>query len=145
MHRLVLVWDVRGHAPTPWVAGRLAEPFVVADEVEASGAQNPTIDQATLAAGAEYLGPTDRQGGTFRLSKRGQGAIERTVSGGREIADADGGSQQAANARRTLESWQAVGMPVSRFYVNSLGHAWYEAEGGRRYLADVPGGYKWPD
>lgn len=144
MHRLVLVWDVRGDRPTPWVVGRLAEPFVVADEVEVGGAQNVAIDQATLVAGAEYRGPTDRQGGTFRLSKRGQGAIERTVSGGREIADAEGGSQQAANARRTLDSWQGLGMPVSRFYVNSLGHAWYEAEGGRRYLADVPGGYKWP-
>ena len=35
--------------------------------------------------------------------------------------------------------------PVSKFFVNSLGHAWFEADGQRKFLADVSEGFDWPD
>lgn len=145
LHRLVIVWDVRGESPTPWVVGKLDEPFVVADEIEADTDTTPQPDEAALLPGTEYLGPSDKQGGTFRLSKRGQGAIERAVKGGREIADTGGESEQAENARRLIDAWQQLGTPTSRFYVNSREHAWFEAGGNRRFLANVVGGFKWPE
>jgi hypothetical protein len=145
VHRLVIVWDVRGESPTPWVVGQLAEPFLVADEVGVDSEASPQITDLALVPGAEYLGPSDKLGGTFRLSKRGQGAIERLVAGGREVADTEGESEQAANARRLIDTWQQLGTPISRFYVNSREHAWFEAGGSRRYLASVRGGFKWPE
>lgn len=147
VHRLVIVWDVRGESPMPWVVGKLAEPFLVADEVRTDTETDTAVqvDDTVLVPGAEYLGPSDKLGGTFRLSKRGQGAIERAVAGGKEIAETEGESLQAANARRVVDTWQQLGTPSSRFYVNSREHAWFEAEGGRRFLASVSGGFRWPE
>jgi superfamily II DNA or RNA helicase len=144
-HRLVIVWNLREGRPIPWVVGQLSEPFIVAEEVPSSADEVARLDATSLTPGAEYRGPTDKNHGSFRISQRGNGTIERAVSGGREWASDIGDFEQAANARRTIESWKALGMPTGKFFVNSLDHAWYEAEGGRFFLAHVPGGYAWPD
>ncbi|WP_121257779.1 DEAD/DEAH box helicase [Nocardioides ferulae] len=142
-HRLVLVWqtgkDARGK---PWLVGQLEEPFEVAAEVTADEA--PRGEDLELRPGAAYLGPSDRDGGTFRLSQKGGGQIERTVKGGKEFALMTGGSTKTEAAQRVVEEWKRLGLPTSRFYVNSRGHAWYESGGERRFLADVGPGFDWP-
>lgn len=137
---LILVWE-GGPDTSIKLAGRLDEPFRVTEEV--LGATQ--VDPSELRCGEAYPGPSDKSGGTFKLSQRGGGSIERAVKGGREIAQVSGSSMQHQNAASILSAWSAMNRPVSRFFVNSLGHAWFEAEGERRFLADVAEGFDWPN
>lgn len=138
--RLVLLWEISGK-PTAYLAGRLREPFRVLEERKGSG--EFSVD--SLSPGDPYPGPSDKERGTFKLSQRGGGTIERAVKGGREFAAAGTGSAQQQNASAVLDSWNAMNRPVSKFFVNSIGHAWYEAGGQRRFLAAVAEGFAWPD
>ena len=70
--------------------------------------------------------------------------VERSVKGGKVFASASGESAGVANARAVLAAWDELGRPASRFFVNDLWHAWYEAGGGRRFLAEVTGGFDFP-
>lgn len=148
-HRLVLVWGESETGNQAWLVGQLMEPFETVEEVTSQskgGPPMPSILPEVLTPGARYDGPSDRQHGTFKISQRGGGQIERPIrGGGREYADAEGDSRHAANARAVLDAWNATGRETSRFYVNSQGHAWYEAVGERRFLAAVAGGFAWPD
>lgn len=139
-HRLVLVWDAARQDPGPVVVARLTEPFRVADEV---GAET-TVEVSQLSPGSAYPGPTNRDAGSFRISQRGGGQIERTVKGGRDVADVVGDGREASNGRAVLEAWATLDRPTQKFFVNNLGHAWYEAGGSRLFLANVPGGFSWP-
>lgn len=147
-YRLVLVWaesETGNHAS---LVGQLPEPFETVEEVTLESRRGPAvlpILPEELVAGVRYDGPSDRLHGTFKISQRGGGQIERSIRGGREYADAQGDSRPAANARAVLDAWNATGRDTSRFYVNSQDHAWYEAVGERRFLAAVPGGFAWPD
>lgn len=138
--RIVLVWNVDATGPRLWAAGVLAEPFEVAEE---RGTEH--IDVASLAPGDEYLGPSDKKGGTYKLSQKAGGAIERPIRGGREYADTSSDSDRAANGRTILETWNELGRPTSRIFVNALGHAWFESGGRRLFIADVPAGFAWPE
>jgi hypothetical protein len=137
--RLVLVWSAEEEA-TPYLAGRLEEPFRVADEVEDS----TDLEISDLRPGDAYLGPSDKRGGTFKLSQRGGGNVERVVKGGREIARAGSDSAEQRNTRAVLAAWESINRGVSKFFVNSVGHAWYESDGQRKFLASVPEGFDWP-
>jgi len=138
--RLVLVWSSEQDS-RPYLAGRLGEPFRVAEE-----ADGDDVDVAQLRAGSPYDGPSDRTGGTYRLSLRGNGLVERRVKGGKESAlvTGSGHAEAEANARAVLAAWEDIDRAISRFFVNSLGHAWYEEGGARRFLAGVQGGFVWP-
>jgi superfamily II DNA or RNA helicase len=141
--RLMLVWEPsRGSDPGgPWLVGRLAEPFRVAEEVTSDEVESGHLK---LTPGGAYTGPTDKSNGTFKLSQRGAGMVERSVKGGKVFASASGGSVGAANARAVLAAWDELGRPASRFFVNDLWHAWFEAGGERRFLAEVTGGFEFP-
>jgi superfamily II DNA or RNA helicase len=144
-HHLVLLWE-RGRADDPgqpWLVGQLAEPFVVADQVTMEQVAKDTAE-LNLTPGAPYLGPTDKKQGSFKISLRGGGMLERAVAGGREYAATDSSAPRAANVRAVLTAWEQLGRPAPRFHVNEMGHAWYETEGERRFLADVPEGFDWP-
>lgn len=144
-HHLVLLWE-RGRADDPgqpWLVGQLAEPFVVADQVTMEQASKDAVE-LDLTPGAPYLGPTDKKQGSFKISLRGGGLLERAVPGGREYAATDAAAPRAANVRAVLNAWEQLGRPAPRFHVNEMGHAWYETEGERRFLADVPEGFDWP-
>ncbi len=82
---------------------------------------------------------------SFVVSRRGGGQVERVVKGGREFASASGETPGARNARQVIDAWDRLRRPTSKFFVNELGHAWYESVGSRRFLADVRGGFDWPD
>lgn len=141
---LVLVWQPALEEPTFLVVGQLKEPFNIVREVDAAAA----VHQAeNLEVGGRYDGPGDKAGGTFKVSQRAGGLIERRVRGGSEIAQVDGaeGRDQEANARKILAAWDSLGRSFSRFFVNSLGHAWYEGSTDRKFLGSVKGGFAWPD
>lgn len=144
-HHLVLLWERgRGDDPgQPWLVGRLAEPFVVAEQVTTEEAAKDSI-ALDLTPGAPYLGPTDKKQGSFKISQRAGGMLERAVPGGREYAVTDAANPRAANGRAVITAWEQLGRPTSRFHVNEIGHAWYEAAGERRFLASVPEGFCWP-
>ncbi|HOA51529.1 MAG TPA: DEAD/DEAH box helicase [Thermogutta sp.] len=141
---LILVWNPEAEKPSFYVVGQLQESFRVIPEVDAATAAEK-VDE--LVAGDDYPGPADKKGGTFKVSQRGGGVIERRVSGGSEIARSDGtdASAQVANAREILKAWEKAGRSFSRFFVNSLRHAWYEDATGRKFLRQVDAGFAWPD
>lgn len=142
--RLVLVWHPTADQPTFLVAGQLKESFKIVEEASAAA----TLDEvADLAAGERYPGPGDKKGGTFKVSQRAGGLIERKVAGGSEIAQVDGTGHpvQEGNARSILGAWEELDRSFSRFFVNSLGHAWCEGSAGRQFLGVVQAGFAWPD
>lgn len=141
--RLVLVWQPATDVPTFQLVGQLAEAFTVVPEMDPGDAL-ALADKP--AVGDTYEGPADKKGGTFKLSQRAGGLLERRVRGGSEIAQVDGTGRplQEANARAMIASWESLGRPFSRFFVNSLGHAWYEGSAGRQFLGSVEGGFAWP-
>lgn len=148
LHRFVLVWRADEERPVLYVAGRLPEPFV-AEKVEPrpsdDGSGGPPAE-TELAPGDPYPGPAGTEGGTFKLSQKGGGVIQRKVAGGVEFAlTANSGTPALEeNARRVLDAWRLVVSHGMDFSVNAEGHAWYRAQGQRRFLANVPGGFAWP-
>lgn len=139
-YRLVLVWSSeRGSGP--FVAGRLDEPFRVAEDPA-----DDDLDISALSPGSEYRGAPDRSGGSYHVSQRAGGIIERRVPGGKESAllAGTGKPDLEANARSVIAAWEEIDRVISRFFMNSNGHAWYEEGGGRRFLAEVHGGFVWP-
>jgi hypothetical protein len=140
---LVLVWQPAAENPKFFVAGRLNEPFKVVEEADAA---DYTADVAGLRAGDDYVGPSDKKGGTFKVTQRSGGLIERRVPGGAETALANGTGHpgREMNAHAILEAWDELERSFSRFFVNSLGHAWYEGPSGRKFLANVQAGFAWP-
>lgn len=143
-HRLVLVWPGgKEDNKAPLLAGRLKQPFTVASEVVAPPGY---VDLSGLGLGDVYLGPTDREGGSYKLSKRAGGVIERTVPGGREFALTEPamGDERVRSAMEVLEAWDMLGKSFSRIHINRLGHVWYEEGGERKFLGLAPAGFAWP-
>jgi len=158
-HQLVLAWRETTGRPELLVAGQLPEPLRIEDAPDEQGTDAPAgtqpvqlappgLQSASVVPGSRYPGPTDKAGGTFKLRQKGGGVIERRRPGApaeSEFALADAsGDPREANARRVLKAWRQLfdrGIPFS---VNQVGDAWYVEGGERRFLAHVPGGFKWP-
>lgn len=142
-HLLVLIWGEGESGSVPFVAGQLAEPFVVEPEDVGEAGH---LDLADLAPGDIYPGRATREGGTFKLSQKRGGVIERRTREGSEFALVEGTNapELQANARRVLEAWRQVLDRGITFHVTGDGHAWYTTNGKRRFLAAVPGGFAWP-
>lgn len=140
-HRLVLVWQ-QGDEGGFMLAGQMSQPFRALAEEPAG-----EFDVATLCAGDPYPGPGDKKQGSFKITQRGGGLIERKVRGGAEIAliEGTGQSNLERNAKAVLAAWESIDRSFSRFFVNGLGHAWTEGASGRVYLADVREGFAWPE
>jgi hypothetical protein len=143
-YRFVLVWGDGDDASTPFVAGQLGEPFTVVSRD--SDLAEEEVDTATLAPGDLYPGPDSRGGGTFKLSQKRGGVIERRTERGSEFALVADTSHPdlEQNAQLVLKAWRGLFARGVTFYVTDSGHAWYMQEGRRRFLADVPGGFVWP-
>jgi hypothetical protein len=139
--RLVLVRQFDGR---PYVVGRLTEPFTIQNDSENTSA----VDVSNLKPGEPYGGPGDKSNGSFKLSQKRGGVIERRDKKTRstEFAIMSGGSSPALeeNARRILEEWRRLLKTGIEFHVNSLWHAWYQQDGQARFLGVVQGGFSWP-
>jgi superfamily II DNA or RNA helicase len=145
LHRLVLVAREGTDGTEIMLAGQLNEPFRSHEETDL-GDSGP-VDASSLAPGAVYPGPAGREHGAFHLRMKRGGTIERKTKGGAEFA-LTSGSEAAdleANAERVLRAWKDTLKRGITFYVNELDHAWYEAGGERLFLAEVPGGFAWPE
>lgn len=142
-YRFVLVWSDRDDVSGPFVAGRLLEPFSIAPQARDQAPD--AIDVAELTPGDLYPG-ADSRGGTFKLSQKKGGVIERRTKTGSEfalVADTSHPSLEE-NAKRVLEAWHALFDRGITFHVTEDGHAWFMQGGQRRFLAAVPGGFIWP-
>lgn len=137
-HRLVVVFQVQADGPSvPHVVGQLPAPF------EPAGEGSGDVDVTALSPGGLYPGPTDKQGGTFKLRQRAGGILERSIGPGqRAIAVVEGNDPRARNAAAVLSAWRSTGLPGGKVVVNRLEHAYLPD--GPVYLAHVPGGFLWP-
>lgn len=145
LHRLVLVRSGSDDSGAVMVAGRLAEPFDIASADDP--AQEGEVSASELRPGSVYRGPASKELGTFRLRQKRGGVIERRGADGAvefALTAGTGRTDLEENARRVVEAWQGLFDRGITFHVNGLGHAWYEASGERRFLADVPGGFVFP-
>lgn len=142
-HRLVLVRG-DGDDSQMHVVGQMKERFIPVED-QRSGLLG--LDPSDLAPGDAYSGSLDAQHGTFKLSQRGEGMIERKVGRTREFAFDKGSSRPdlEANARRVLAAWEQVGRETHSFSLNSQWHAWYRVGGQARFLAVAEGGFAWPE
>ncbi len=142
-HNLVIVYGDTGQGMAPFLAGRLAEPLYLREE---RSAPDTAVDVSGLTPGSAYPGPTDRRGGSYKLRQKRGGVIERQVGRAKQFAaTGEDSGPQAENARRVLLAWQGLMGSGFTFYVNSLEHAWYREAGEPRFLAAVPGGFRWPE
>lgn len=141
LNRLVLVWQAGPAGGSFVVVGQLDEPFEVrVDDPSAAaavGRQKP---------GDPYVGPGDKTGGSFMIKSARGGVVARRSRGGFDFALTDPGDDPlAANAVNVLAAWRGLGGPGRPFHVDSRSVAWVEDEGERRYLSDVPGGFRFRD
>jgi hypothetical protein len=143
-YRYVLVWGDGDEGSAPFVAGRLDEPFAVASRVARQAEVD--IDVGSLGPGDPYPGSDSRAGGTYKLSRKRGGVIERRTKSGSEFALTTDTARPdlERNANRVLEAWRELFDRGITFHVSEQGHAWYLQAGQRRFLADVPGGFAWP-
>lgn len=139
-HRLVLVWAVDAEGATPYLAGQVADAF------QARQDDAGPVDTDKLAPGSAYPGPADRTGGSYKLGQRAGGVIERRAGQIREIALTAGTPwpKKQDGASAVLDAWRSLGIPGTSFFVNSVGDAWFERAGERRFLAHVPEGFAFP-
>jgi len=142
LHNLVIVFGESAQGMVPYLAGQVTEPFRIREEsVESFSAEA----LASLGPGDAYPGPTDREMGTFKLRQKRGGVIERSERGVSAFAITEGDSAAASNGRRLLDAWKSLKLPGMTVYVNQLWHAWYRTDGEPRYLANVEGGFAWPE
>jgi hypothetical protein len=140
VHRVVLIRsDADG---TVFAAGALTDQFVAAERPVATG----DADLSGLTPGDRYVGPDSQVGGTFKLSQKRGGVIERRTKSGTEFAATDntGRPELEANARTVLDTWRRCFDRGITFHVNELDHAWCVVAGEHRFLGAVPGGFAWP-
>lgn len=144
-HRYVLVWERTSDGPQAFVVGRLGEPFEVVDEVQAHA--HEASASAPQQRGEALRSSPDKGNGTYRLSQRAGGLIERSApGGGKEYALVEGThfGDRERNAEALLDAWNGLGRPATRCFVNNDWDAWCERGGERIFLASVPGGFVWP-
>jgi superfamily II DNA or RNA helicase len=143
VHRLVLVTGEGHLRDRLFLAGRLQERL----EFQEVGEDQAVPNATSLSAGSPYPGPATDDRGTFRITRRGGGQIERrTGRGNREFAFDEGGvaPELEENARRLLDAWRSLDQAPTRFSINAGWHAWYREEGRPYFLTEVKGGFRWP-
>jgi superfamily II DNA or RNA helicase len=157
LRRFLVVPEGGPGGATAWLVGSLEEPFQVEEPVsedvalaDAASANESHLvaSRSVRAAGSVYEGPSDKEGGTYRIRQKAGGVIERKVGRDREFALLVSGGEKGelvANAKLVLEAWKATGESGLEFHVNARGDAFYLSGGQRRFLAHIPGGFAWPE
>lgn len=135
---LVRVPEPDGEWATRFV-GRLEQPFVFAETSEDTD-RAVELDVSSLAPGDPYVGPL-APAEEFRFRQRGGGTITRKVRGG-ELAARGPDAERVVAVLRGLSRTDA---PVTRFYVNTLGHAFWREEGKARFIAALERRLEFPE
>ncbi len=119
-----------GRAWITQFGGRLEEPF------DFIAARTPDrVDVTGLLPGDHYAGPLE-PAEKLRFRKRRGGLIAKPRRGGESFASCDR-AQRLVNILRELN--RAHG-PISTFFVNELGHAFWREKGEARFIAGEAGG-----
>lgn len=145
LHRLVIV-RADGSNRSAFLAGRLDEPFALRDEEGDSGSEDMR-DADQLRPTDVYGGPSDKTNGTYKLSQKSGGVIQRKLKGGITefaLTSGEGNRDKMENAVRLLESWKTLIGSGITFHINSRWHAWYAEAGEVHFLGAVPEGFAWP-
>ena len=142
-HRVVIVWEASGREAKPLAVGRLDEPFRVAAEVSSS----KSFDETGLTAGLPARPrPQRRKGGSFRISQRGRRRGRTKDSTWPRVCIAHGRLSAGSECPGRP---QMRGMPLNawhpRFSSTPSVTLGTRLQGQRLYLADVSGGFDWPD
>lgn len=122
-----------------WVTlfgGVLEEPF----RFPSSEGADVTVDASALAPGDAYAGPVE-PAFELRYRQRAGGTIARRIRGGEAFA-------RGSNADKLVEVLRGISRtnaPVTRFYVNALGHAFWREAGAARFLAALDGELEFPE
>ena len=122
-----------------WVtlfAGVLEQPF----EFPSADAGNAAVETERLSPGDAYTGPLEPSS-EFRFRQRGGGVIAKRVRGGEVFAHGSDAERLVGVLRARLRQ----GTPVTRLYVNELGHAYWREEGEARFLAALEGDLEFPE
>jgi len=143
-HRVVIV-SQRSADTTKWYAAGLLQEAFIARRDEPSASQE--VAPSSLRAGAPYSGPQNADHGQFNIRSRSGGSIELQVRRGVSefaLTDVQDGGAQTENAVNLLDAWREhIGQGIS-FSINDRWDAWYRIGGVPRFLAHVPGGFRWP-
>ena len=110
--------------------GRLEKPFEFAAAWEAG-----RVDVSGLHPGDQYSGPME-PAQELRFRQRRGGVVAKQRRGGESFAS-------GAQAERLLDVLREINRtdgPISRFFVNELGHAFWREKGEARFIADEAGG-----
>ena len=130
-HQAILV-RIQGEdgAWTTQFGGRLEDPF---DFVVAQASDQ--VDVSASHPGDHYAGPLEPVE-RLRFRKRRGGLIAKPRRGGESFASG-GRAQRLVDVLLELNRGQG---PISTFFVNELGHAFWREKGEARFIADEAGG-----
>jgi hypothetical protein len=117
----------------------LKSPFAFA-ETSVDSPSPGELDVSTLAPGDTYPGPL-APAEEFRFRQRRGGTIARKVRGGELSAR----GPDAERLTDVLRAFSRTTAPVSRFFVNELGHAFWREHGTARFLAALDHGLEFPE
>jgi hypothetical protein len=116
-------------------AGILSEPF----EFSTAGRRSVSVDVERLAAGDQYHGPLD-PAQELRYRQRRGGVIARSIRGGEAYARGTG-ADRAVNALHGLSNERG---PITKIFLNELGHLFWREAGTARFIADVTDEFTFP-
>jgi hypothetical protein len=143
LHHLVIVYGESEERMSPFLAGQLGEPLRVQAGITETDVM---VDVATLEPGSPYPGALDKTKGTYKLRQKRGGVIEKSSGSLSQFAILEGEADpRVTNANHCIMAWKSLGMDGFTFYVNRSEHAWYRTDGEAKFLANVPGGFLWPD
>jgi superfamily II DNA or RNA helicase len=116
-------------------AGVLAEPF----QFGSPGHGQLEIDASALSPGDPYRGPLE-PAHELRFRQRQGGMIARRIRGGEAFA-------RGPEADRAVEAIRNLGRtegPVSKIFLNELGHLFWREAGAARFIASLNGDLEFP-
>jgi superfamily II DNA or RNA helicase len=117
-----------------WVTlfgGTLDEPFLFPS---AETSRGEDIDTSRLKAGDQYDGPLE-PATEYLFRQRGGGVVARRVPRGQEFAQ----GPLAKQLVEVLKGLSGGGRPITKFFVNEMGHAFWREEGAARFVAALDG------
>jgi superfamily II DNA or RNA helicase len=112
--------------------GTLPEPFAFSTTIAEPGAGATSAETDGLSPGDPYPGPNE-PALELRFRQRGGGTVARRVRGG-ELYASGRGAEELIDALRELGRREG---PVSRFWVNDHGHAFWRKAGQARFIASL--------
>lgn len=126
------------------VVGKVSEPFIVRESTDEG--EDLNFELGDLRPGQPYFGPNDKSNGTFKISQKQGGVIQRKLKGGVTefaLTSSPADPVKSESAKRVLTNWKSLAETGMTFHINRMWHAWYAESGEIRFLGDSPNGFAW--